>query len=367
MTNLFTRAAIIIPIFLVCSSLPAKATYFVRYDYTVSAAGITMETITDAAYLYDETFVEGEFTLAGNAGAGNYGTVKFLADIAAGQIFSYAKMVGVQVDLYSFDLGTARVEFIQFQEVLEFSIPAGTYPDGLYADLSGRIVGMYSSEVGAGAQITGWVSLGSAVHDTGILSVGTGDAGSVQVDESFIVTTTLVFPGGSYAVPTKIYRTVSVYFHRNLCWAVEYNTGSGYVTGSAENDFYGGIQITSIDPPDGVTWTSESGVFLSNVSSVDDFVMPERTPRLFQNHPNPFNPSTKLSFELGSAGKVRLKVYDAAGRLVATLVDGYRDAGRYEVFWDGRDTAGRMSSAGVYLYRLEADGAVEAKRMLLVK
>ena len=367
MTNLFTRAAIIIPIFLVCSSLPAKAAHYVRYDYTVSAHGITTETVTDAAYLYDETFVEGEFTLAGNAGAGNYGTVKFLADIAAGQIFSYARMVGVQEDGYLFYGGSARVEFIEFREELEFSIPAGTYPDGLYADLSGRMIGMYSSEVGAGAQITGWISLGSAVHDTGILSVGVGDAGSIQVDESFTVTTTLAFPGSSFAVLTKVSRTLSVYFHRNLCWAVEYNTGSGYVTGSAENDFYGGIQIYAIDPPDGVTWTSESGLFLSNVSSVDDLVMPERAPRLFQNHPNPFNSSTKLSFELGAAGKVRLKVYDAAGRLVATLVDEHRDAGPHEVFWDGRDTAGRMSSAGVYLYRLEADGEVETKRMLLMK
>jgi hypothetical protein len=47
-------------------------------------------------------------------------------------------------------------------------------------------------------------------------------------------------------------------------------------------------------------------------------------------------------------------VYDAAGRLVATLVDEHRDIGSHHVIWDGKNAAGRMSAAGVFLYRLEA-------------
>lgn len=88
---------------------------------------------------------------------------------------------------------------------------------------------------------------------------------------------------------------------------------------------------------------------------------------MHQNIPNPFNPSTKLSFEMAADGNVRLKVYDAAGRLVATLVDEHRGAGSHEVTWDGRDDAGRMSSAGVYMYRLEAGNFIETKRMVLIK
>jgi hypothetical protein len=83
--------------------------------------------------------------------------------------------------------------------------------------------------------------------------------------------------------------------------------------------------------------------------------------------PNPFNPSTRLSFDMAHAGHVRLAVYDVAGRLVTALVDEHRETGRYDVAWDGRDANGRTSSAGVYLYRLEADGVIETKRMLLVK
>ncbi|MCK9995436.1 MAG: T9SS type A sorting domain-containing protein [Candidatus Krumholzibacteria bacterium] len=367
MTISFTRTAIIISIFLVCSSIPAAAAYYVRYDYTVSAHGDVTAVITDADYLHNQTFVEGEYTQVGDTGAGNYATVKFLADIAAGRIFSFAKVVGVHVDGYNYYGGTARVEHIEIREEIEFSIPPGTYPEGLYADLSGRMVGTCASEVGAGAMITGWVSLGSSVYDTGILSVGIGDAGSVRFYEPIALTVMLASPGSSFSVLTKVTKILSIYHHRNLCWANEYNTGSGYVIGSAENDFYGGIQIYGIDTTDGVTWTSESGVFLSDVSSVDDPVIPDRAPRLFQNHPNPFNPSTKLSFELGAAGNVRLNVYDTAGRLVATLVNERRDAGLHEVIWDGRDHAGRISSAGVYLYRIEVDDYVETKRMTLVK
>lgn len=367
MTNLFTRTSLIFSIFLVCSSIPAEATYYVRYDYTVNAHGDLPAVITDADILYNQTFVEGEYTQVGDTGDGNYATVKFLADIGSGRIFSFAKAVGVHVGGYEYYGGTARVEHIQIRDEIEFSIPPGTYPEGLYADLSGRMVGMYSSEVGAGAMITGWVSLGSSVYDTGILSVGLGDAGSFQVDEPISLTVMLASPGSSFSVLTKVTKILSIYHHRNLCWAVEYNTGSGYVIGSAENDFYGGIQIYGIDTPDGVTWTSESGVFLSDVSSVDDFVIPDRAPRLLQNHPNPFNPSTKLSFEMDTPGQANLKVYDTAGRLVATLMDENREAGIHHVIWDGRDSSGRMSSAGVYLYRLEAGGYVQTKRMTLVK
>lgn len=96
----------------------------------------------------------------------------------------------------------------------------------------------------------------------------------------------------------------------------------------------------------------------------DDF--PART-ALLGAVPNPFNPTTNLSFVLATPGHVRLKVYDAAGRLVATLVDDSREAGRHEVIWDGRGSSGRMSAAGVYLYRLEAGRFSETRRMVLVK
>ena len=79
--------------------------------------------------------------------------------------------------------------------------------------------------------------------------------------------------------------------------------------------------------------------------------------------PNPFNPSTTLRFDLPVGGRVRLAVYDVAGRLLRTLLDVELPAGSHEAVWDGRDSAGRGMASGSYFARLLAgegsDGASE--------
>lgn len=89
--------------------------------------------------------------------------------------------------------------------------------------------------------------------------------------------------------------------------------------------------------------------------------------RLGQNVPNPFNPHTELSFELRSAGHVRVEIFDLSGRRVRTLVDGVRSAGEHEVVWRGLDDRGEPVASGVYLYRVKAAGISETKRMVLVR
>ena len=91
---------------------------------------------------------------------------------------------------------------------------------------------------------------------------------------------------------------------------------------------------------------------------------------LSQNFPNPFNPTTAISYKLLAVSFVTLRVYDILGREIATLVDEMRSAGVHTVRWD----ASRFASS-VYLYRLEARAAssadkthfVETKKMVLVK
>lgn len=83
---------------------------------------------------------------------------------------------------------------------------------------------------------------------------------------------------------------------------------------------------------------------------------------LGQNYPNPFNPSTIISYSLPRSGPVELRVYNVLGQEVADLVNGFAEAGRYEVTFD----ATRLPS-GVYFYRLSYDGTAETKKMMLVK
>ena len=83
---------------------------------------------------------------------------------------------------------------------------------------------------------------------------------------------------------------------------------------------------------------------------------------LYQNFPNPFNPSTKIRFGIGNVGFVSLKVYDILGREVATLVNKNFTPGMYEATFDGSRFAG-----GVYFYRLEAGSFRETKKLVLLR
>jgi len=85
------------------------------------------------------------------------------------------------------------------------------------------------------------------------------------------------------------------------------------------------------------------------------------------NYPNPFNPETRIAFDLPRDMQVRLAVYDIKGRLIQTLADGQLGAGRQEVIWNGCDSAGRNAASGVYLYHLVTAEGVQTGRMVLSK
>jgi len=88
---------------------------------------------------------------------------------------------------------------------------------------------------------------------------------------------------------------------------------------------------------------------------------------LQQNWPNPFNPETTLRYQLAAPGTVRLQIYDALGQVVRVLVDGHQAAGSYSVRWDGMNAGGLRVATGVYFYTLEAGGAVQTRRMTLLR
>jgi len=108
--------------------------------------------------------------------------------------------------------------------------------------------------------------------------------------------------------------------------------------------------------------------WLNSGESFDPYLTPTawaETPtqyRLAPNYPNPFNPTTTLEFKLPQAGPVHLAVYDLSGRLVSTLVDGYRSAGVHKITFDGSGLA-----SGIYLYQLEAGAFAATGKMVLMK
>ena len=84
-------------------------------------------------------------------------------------------------------------------------------------------------------------------------------------------------------------------------------------------------------------------------------------------YPNPFNPSTSLSFDLPTSEHVRLAIHDARGRLVGTVFDGRRPAGRHTFRWAGLDDAGRPLPSGLYIARLVTDDEARSVKLTLAR
>jgi flagellar hook assembly protein FlgD len=89
--------------------------------------------------------------------------------------------------------------------------------------------------------------------------------------------------------------------------------------------------------------------------------------KLYAAYPNPFNPTTKIRFDLPRAVHVKLSIYNIKGELVKTLVDRYINKGRKEITWNAKDNRGRVVSSGIYFYRLVAGEFVQTRKMVLLR
>jgi hypothetical protein len=120
-----------------------------------------------------------------------------------------------------------------------------------------------------------------------------------------------------------------------------------------------------------------SGATLDKVEAVDNFGRPVKTTlvnkviptafALYANYPNPFNPTTNISFALPVDSKVSLKLYNVAGQLVRTLVNETMPAGTHTVTWDGNNSNGEKVASGIYFYKLNAGDFSKTMKMVMTK
>jgi ligand-binding sensor domain-containing protein len=110
--------------------------------------------------------------------------------------------------------------------------------------------------------------------------------------------------------------------------------------------------------------TLGSGVYRGTLiaSAVEDHSTLPLAFAVEQNYPNPFNPSTMISYQLATAGRVMLKVFNSIGQEVAVLVNEQKDAGTYSVRWDAQGVP-----SGIYFYRLQAGDRLETRKMVYVR
>ncbi len=86
--------------------------------------------------------------------------------------------------------------------------------------------------------------------------------------------------------------------------------------------------------------------------------------QLDQNYPNPFGGSTAISYKLKEQSNVKVTIYDVLGREIRSFNAGFQSAGSYGVVWDGRNDLGKVVAPGVYLYRLQAGGEAQVRKMV---
>ncbi len=95
-------------------------------------------------------------------------------------------------------------------------------------------------------------------------------------------------------------------------------------------------------------------------------VLPARF-ALHQNYPNPFNPETRIVYELPRSAHVTVRVYNAIGQVIRTLVDARQRAGSHAVMWNGQNEFGQPVAAGIYFYELQAGDFHQIKKMVLMR
>jgi len=101
--------------------------------------------------------------------------------------------------------------------------------------------------------------------------------------------------------------------------------------------------------------------------SVQENIITPITQIKISNYPNPFNPETKIVFNLPESGKVKLEIYNIKGQKVKQLVNDQLSARQHSVVWDGEDSNNKRVSSGIYLYRLQTPTKILTKKMLLLK
>lgn len=88
---------------------------------------------------------------------------------------------------------------------------------------------------------------------------------------------------------------------------------------------------------------------------------------LQQNHPNPFNPETRILFQLPAASQVRIQIFNVRGELIQTLTDKIFAAGYHSLSWNGKDDSGKAVASGLYVYALEAGTFHQVRKMMLIR
>jgi len=140
----------------------------------------------------------------------------------------------------------------------------------------------------------------------------------------------------------------------------------GFVNGNGTTTEKSSYAFADKNPVDGKAYYRLKQIDFDGSSKIYDAVEIDfetvKEYSLAQNYPNPFNPSTDINYNLAKSGNITLKVYNILGSEVATLVDGFMEAGKHIAKFYAKDF-----TSGVYFYTIKADNFTSTKKMILMK
>ncbi|MBT4332261.1 MAG: T9SS type A sorting domain-containing protein, partial [Candidatus Cloacimonetes bacterium] len=151
-----------------------------------------------------------------------------------------------------------------------------------------------------------------------------------------------------------------------------------YRDGTLLEDGITGLMHIDIAVPTGTYVYNVTAVYDGGYESAlsDDFevthvdangILKPTVTALTGNYPNPFNPTTTISFSLAEASHVSINVYNMRGQLVKTLVNTELENAYHEIVWNGKDNSGKNTASGVYFYKMKASNYTATKKMILMK
>ena len=101
--------------------------------------------------------------------------------------------------------------------------------------------------------------------------------------------------------------------------------------------------------------------------SIKDPTIPTVPNYHLSNYPNPFNPTTTISYTLHRAGNVMIDIYNIRGQKIKSLLDDFKTSGNHQIVWNGKDSSDRDVSSGIYFYQMKTSDFVQTKKMILMK
>lgn len=111
---------------------------------------------------------------------------------------------------------------------------------------------------------------------------------------------------------------------------------------------------------------SDLSAVVTDIAENNDRILPNAV-FLYPNFPNPFHLETNIIFDLSESCLVELAIYNLSGKMVKSLVKGFKEAGHYSLTWDGTDNQGKLIVPGIYIYKIRAGNFIDSKRCIVLR